>query len=151
MFFQSAKGNIICYVCLPAWNLKLKVQGDKIADHRLETNNKREVSIKKKRQRKREIVTFRHAGHKSNASHTFLNVVSFHFSHPFNSHVKVIEFEDFRPLSGISGYFKVWSKDQLLFPDISYLRDRVTKNASMLCRGMDFCPGRPGWRTGNLG
>lgn len=94
-----------------------------MVDYRLETNNnKGKVYIKKKRQRKREIVTFRDAGYKGKASHIFLNVVSFHFSHPFNSHVKVMEFEGFRHLSGISGYFAVWSKEQLLFPDISYLR-----------------------------
>lgn len=48
VFFQSTKGSIICCVCLPVWNLKLKVQRDKIVDYRLETNNnKGKVSIKK--------------------------------------------------------------------------------------------------------
>lgn len=66
-------------------------------------------------------MTLGDAGHTGSASHSSLNGVSFHFSHPFNSQVKEMESEDFRHFSGISGYFRVWSKKQLLFPDISYL------------------------------
>lgn len=34
--FQSSKGDVIRYVCLPVWNLKLKALGDEIVDYRLE-------------------------------------------------------------------------------------------------------------------
>lgn len=79
-------------------------------------------------------MTFRDAGHKGNAPHTFLNVLSFHFSHPFNSHVKVMEFEDFGHLSGISEYFRVSQRNSSYF-QISHISEVESLRVHPCCAG----------------
>lgn len=110
--FQSSEGDVIWYVllcCLPVWNLKLKVLEDKIVDYRLGKKKKKKKKLREKQWLSEKLGTKTIIQPRFPAS-DILPLLS----HPFNNHVKVMEFEDFRHLSGISGYFTVWSKEQLL-------------------------------------
>lgn len=83
---------------------------------------------------------------------TFVAVPSFSFPHPSDSRVKVAESEDCRHPSGIAGYYRAWSEEQLLLRRDASGKQRCSQ---WECVGhphgvpMGLCAGSPGWGCGS--